>query len=273
MIKLYNNNCLKIITNDTNINAGKITVPESRWLMKKFIISNIRLINHLVFKLTGKPLNRFLGVVSRNISHKELSIKTNVNTSWKSHFICMEDFRNINNGSINKLIVDNTPYSYNKIGDFGYLKGDTKPLRINFIKLSKTHKMLEYISTPKYNKHNPKMITFNDMKKYKYLIDLPGHTYSTKIYSYLHCKRVIFRVKERRCQFNWEKYLIPNVHFIEVNNDFSNLIEKYRYLENNPTVYKQIVKNCSKLISTKLNKKYLDYCFLTSIFSSVKQPI
>lgn len=30
MIKLYNNNCLKIITNDTNRNSGKITVPESR---------------------------------------------------------------------------------------------------------------------------------------------------------------------------------------------------------------------------------------------------
>ena len=189
----------------------------------------------------------------------------------KNHFVCLEDFRNISYGFINSLIEDTTPYSDNKIGDFGYLCGKTKPIRLKFIELSKTYKMLEYYSTPKYNKENPKMITFNDMKKYKYVIDLPGHNYSTKIYSYLHCKRVVFRVKKMSMHFNWEKHLIPNVHYIEVNNDLSNLIEKYKYLEQNPDIYNKIVENCNKLVSNEISQQKLQYKFLNDLFITVNE--
>ena len=104
------------------------------------------------------------------------------------------------------------------------------------------------------------------MKKYKYLIDLPGHTYSTKIYSYLHCKRVVFRVKQRKQPFYWEKYLIKDVHYIEVNNDLSDLIEKYEYLEKNPDIYNKIVKNCDEFVSDKISQQNLQYYFLNDLF-------
>ena len=55
--------------------------------------------------------------------------------------------------------------------------------------------MLEYLSTPIYNKNNPKMITFNDMKKYKYLID-PDIVIQQKFTHIYFAKRVIFRVKK-----------------------------------------------------------------------------
>ena len=115
------------------------------------------------------------------------------------------------------------------------------------------------------------MITFNDMKKYKYVIDLPGHNYSTKIYSYLHCKRVVFRVKNRKMQFEWEKQLIPDIHYIKVNNDLSNLIEKYEYLERNPDIYNKIVDNCDKLVSNKLSQQNLQYNFLNDLFSKANE--
>ena len=104
------------------------------------------------------------------------------------------------------------------------------------------------------------------MKKYKYLFDLPGHTYSTKIYSYLHCRRVVFRVKERAMDFFWEKHLIPNVHYIEVKNDLSDLIEKYEYLERHPVLYNEIVKNCEELVSNTITQEKLQANFLKDLF-------
>ena len=245
----FNNNKLEFITNNSNKNDKKITVSEATDFMDKFIEDNKDLINNFFIK--------YPFVNKNNIKLKILC---------KNHFVCLEDFRNISYGFINNLIKDTTPYSNNKIGDFGFLLGNTKPLRIKFINLSKTHKMLEYISTPRYNKEDPKMITFNDMKKYKYLIDLPGHTYSTKIYSYLHCKRVVFRVKTNKMKFEWEKQLIPNIHYIEVNNNLSNLIEKYEYLEENPDIYNKIVENCDKLVSNEISQKKLQYNFLNDLF-------
>jgi hypothetical protein len=249
---IFNNNKLeyKVEGPDSMLNCGKINAFESRDFMNKFIKDNENVINDF--------FNKYPNINKKN--KKVCKINTQFN------FVCHEDFRNIYYGFINNLIKDNKPYSNNKIGDFGFLCGNTKPIRLKFIELSKTHKMLEYYKTPMYDKHNSKMITFNDMKKYKYLIDLPGHTYSTKIYSYLHCKRVVFRVKNRRMPFYWEKHLKPNVHYIEVNNNLSNLIEKYKYLENNPDIYNNIVKNCEELISNVISQEKLQYNFLNTLF-------
>lgn len=243
------NNKLEFITNDTKINDNKITVSEAKYFMNKFINDNKDLIN--LFFIKYPYINK---------KNKKIKIKC------INHFVCLEDFRNISYGFINSLIEDNTPYSNNKIGDFGFLAGNSKPIRLKFIELSKTHKMLEYYSTPKYNKEDTKIISFNDMKKYKYVIDLPGHTYSTKIYSYLHCKRVVFRVKKMKMQFDWEKMLIPNIHYIEVNNDLSNLIEKYEYLEKNPDIYNKIVQNCNTFVTNQISIKKLQYKFLNNLF-------
>lgn len=248
ILSFYNNK-LEFITNDTKKNDNKINISEATYFMNKFIKEHKDYINNLFIKYS-------------NINKKNKEIKI----LCKNYFVCLEDFRNISYGFINNLIKDNTSYSNNKIGDFGYLCGNTKPIRLKFIELSKTHKILEYYSTPKYNKEDQKMISFNDMKKYKYLIDLPGHTYSTKIYSYLHCKRVVFRVKNRIMQFEWEKQLIPDVHYIEVNNDLSNLIDKYEYLEKNPDIYNKIIENCEKLVSNEISQQKLQYKFLNDLF-------
>jgi ADP-heptose:LPS heptosyltransferase len=111
------------------------------------------------------------------------------------------------------------------------------------------------------------MISFIDMKKYKYLIDLPGHTYSTKMYSFLHSKRVIFKLKNinNNHEFYWEKLLKPNVHYIEIKSDYSDIIEKYLYLEQNPNIYNQIVENCNNIIKNELSVDNLIDNFLKSL--------
>ena len=244
----FDKQTVTFITNDINKNDGKVTVSEATYFMNKLIEDNQKLITELF------------------IQYPKIKYKKDKVVKFKDYFVCLEDFRNISYGFIDSLINDSTCYSLNKIGDFGFLCGITKPLRLKFIEMSKKHAILEYYSTPKYNPNNPEMIKFNAMKKYKYLIDLPGHSYSTKIYSYLHCKRVIFRVKDRSHPFYWEKYLKPDIHFIEVKNDFSDLIEKYEFLEKNPEIYDKIVKNCDDLVKNKINQEFLTSNFLKELF-------
>ena len=112
------------------------------------------------------------------------------------------------------------------------------------------------------------MISFIDMKKFKYLFDLPGHTYSTKMYSFIHSKRVVFKLKNvnKNHEFYWEKKLKPNVHYIEIENDFSDLLEKYITLEQNISLYNEIIENCKKLITTDLSQGKMIERFLEDIF-------
>ena len=50
---------------------------------------------------------------------------------------------------------------------------------------------------------NKNMYSWIDIKKkFKYFINLPGHTYCTKIYTMLFCKRLIFYI-EPKLKFNW----------------------------------------------------------------------
>jgi hypothetical protein len=67
-------------------------------------------------------------------------------------------------------------------------------------------------------------------------------------------------------KFEWEKQLIPDIHYIEVKNNLSNLIEKYEYLEENPDIYNKIVENCHKLVSNEISQKKLQYNFLNDLF-------
>ena len=187
---------------------------------------------------------------------------------FKNCFVCLEDFRNIHCGLISNLIQDNKQPSNKKIGSFGFLCGNTKKYRLKYINYCKQYSdVLDYISTPKYSKTDPNMISFIDMKHYKYLIDLPGHTYSTKMYSFLHSKRVVFKIKGVNTQheFYWEKKLIPNIHYIEIEPDYSDLLLKYHFLESNPLLYSKIVENCEDLIRTDLSQEKLINHFIECI--------
>lgn len=119
-------------------------------------------------------------------------VKNNININFNNCFVCLEDLRNIHYGLINEIINDYSEPLVNKIGSFGYLAHTSKPYRLKFIEFCEKYPdNLEYISTNRYSPLDKSMLSFIDLKKYKYLIDLPGDTYSTKMYSFLHSKRVI----------------------------------------------------------------------------------
>lgn len=95
--------------------------------------------------------------------------------------------------------------------------------------------------------------------RYKYLMDMPGRGWTDRTKILLRLGRPIF-MAERPYKEWYYDYLIPMKHYIPVKADLSDLIEKYLYLENNPTLYKEIVKNMNDFVNTYFtSNKILEY--------------
>lgn len=82
---------------------------------------------------------------------------------------------------------------------------------------------------------------------YKYLIDIDGNTcgYSRMAWI-LYSNSVLLKHQSSQVQWYYGK-LKPYVHYLPINEDFSNLETQYAFLEANPLLAKQIANNSYKL--------------------------
>lgn len=138
------------------------------------------------------------------------------------------------------------PYLYSKMLWIG--NTNTHLSRKKFLQLSENYSdFIEAYDTAvdKVVLENKRMpyISLQDHTKYKYLIDIEGRGYSARMGLLLFSQRVVF-IQERQ----WKQYyyfdLEPYIHFIPVKNDFSDLIEQIKMVEEKgETYYKQIAQN------------------------------
>lgn len=87
--------------------------------------------------------------------------------------------------------------------------------------------------------------------KYKYLIDLEGRGYSGRLKLFMFSKRLIF-LEDRKWKEFFHYDLKPNVHFIPVKSDLSDLINQYNYIEQNPNLYNEITNNAFEFAMSNL---------------------
>jgi len=259
-----------------NINVVKIETEYPGGFYYIYINNNQKLkvfaINNDTNKISINDQEEFMWNVLNNIDLNQYKINENKIINFYDFFISLENFRDINNNIIHQLIQNNSlTFEHKKIGSFGFSPLN-KPLRIKFIDMCNKHQnKLIYIRTRVYNKNNPKMLSWIDIKnKFKYIIDLPGHTYSTKLYTLLFCKRLIFLVGEtRKCMFNWEYKLKPFVHFIPVKGDYSDIIEKYNWAESHPNRVKKIINNAFKFGFEEMHPNKMKNNLINNIFQKI----
>jgi hypothetical protein len=258
-----NINTIKIITEIPN-RIYYISIKDNKFIIESTSAGE--------YKITINEQNSFLEKILKNVNIKNKYIKENKTIKFLDHFVSLENFRDIHCNIIKDLINNNkTEYKHNKIGSFGFLLGDTKPARIQFINLSKKHpNKLIYISTPKYNKNDPAIMSWSEIKyNFKYLIDLPGHTYSTKIYTFLFCKRLIFLFEKRTHEFKWEDKLKPFIHYIPVKNDLSDIIDKFNWAENNEKEVEKIINNAFQLGIKELHPNIMINNFINILIKNL----
>lgn len=109
-----------------------------------------------------------------------------------------------------------------------------------------------------YKKYVKKPIKIKDQLKSKYLISVEGNDVSTGLKWQLYSNSVVFMAKPNIVSWLMEDKLIPNVHYILLKDDYSDLIEKYNWALKNDEKCMEISKNATNYIKQFLNKKRED---------------
>ena len=215
----------------------RITKPGRDWLVESS--------NDDPEKIPTELINdMFLGLLQRHLA-EDVTLRRGFSFDLALDSISLENWRDIHNGRISRLIADNEDtYGSEQIGAFGFLLGATKPERLDYFGMTKRFpEKFAFIETEKFTPDMKNYLSLLEFKrKFKYVIDLPGHTYSTKSYWMLFLKRPMFYVEPNQ-KFAWEKQLKPWVHYIPVKRDFSDLEKHYDWAQANPDKVNTISSN------------------------------
>lgn len=87
-----------------------------------------------------------------------------------------------------------------------------------------------------------KYIPPEDFTKYKYLIDVPGVSWADRTKKLLQLGRPVLLVDRFEKEWYWDD-LVPMKQYVPIRADFSDLIQKIIFLNENPKVYEEIVRN------------------------------
>ena len=98
-----------------------------------------------------------------------------------------------------------------------------------------------YVDDP-VNDKSLQFVPMTEFARYKYLLDIRGYGWSDRLKILLQLGRPVFLV-ERPFKEWYTDRLIPWTHYIPVKDDMSDLISNYRYMEEHPEKYDEIVRN------------------------------
>ena len=119
-------------------------------------------------------------------------------------------------------------------------------------------KNIDIINIPKLNIPKSNFIEKHDLQLYKYTIYIDGHVAAERLITELNSGSVILKVESL---YGWEqwfhKYLKPNIHYIPVKKDLSDLMDKIRWCKLNDSKCIEIVNNAQTLFKKINNKKYI----------------
>ena len=134
-----------------------------------------------------------------------------------------------------------------------------KPNRIRFMEMFFNHPMCDsgIISpSPQFPKEWPKKsISLWAHLDYKFIMALEGNDVASNLKWIMSSNSVA--VMPRPVYETWfmEGRLIPDYHYIEIKDDFSDLIEKLNYYIDNPEMAESIVSNAHEYVAQFMNRK------------------
>lgn len=88
----------------------------------------------------------------------------------------------------------------------------------------------------------PKYVSLPDLMKYKYLIDIGGNGWSGRLKFLLFSRRPLLMVDRKYIEYFYTD-LIPNVHYIPVKEDLSDLLTQAKWVFANEAAATQIAEN------------------------------
>ena len=114
-------------------------------------------------------------------------------------------------------------------------------------------------------------IPMNEQIKYKYIINIDGHSKPNRTSYLLQCGSLMLMVESRYVIGNicWYLDLLkPFIHYIPIKYDLSDLEEKILWCKNNDDQCELIVKNAEKLYNDYLTKEKILY-YSAYVFNNI----
>jgi hypothetical protein len=159
-----------------------------------------------------------------------------------------ETCENIKKESIKK-------FKYDKMLWIGQI---SHPTRKKFVEKYTNNKNMNIIALPDHWGHSPVLktpyISLPSHCDYKYLIDMQGNGYSGRFKFFLHSRRPVF-YQSRKFHEYWFWSLKPFVHYIPINEDFSDFDEKFSWAEKNYDKCISIAQNAFDFACNNLRRK------------------
>ena len=117
-------------------------------------------------------------------------------------------------------------------------------------------------------------MTIDEQLAYKFILSLEGNDVASNLKWIMSSQSVAVMPKPKFETWFMEGTLIPNYHYIEIKDDFSDLEEVLKYYISNPNKAQEIVKNANEYVSQFKNKereKLISLLVLEKYFKKTNQ--
>lgn len=132
-----------------------------------------------------------------------------------------------------------------------------------------TGRMIEF---DEYRQYEKPFMSLSEQLTYKFIIAVEGNDKSTGINWQLNSNSLVMMAKPRKISWLMEDRLIPNVHYILLEDDFSNLIEKVNWCIHNEKTCIDIIRNAHAYMQQFINpdtELFIESKVITSYFDKV----
>jgi hypothetical protein len=121
-----------------------------------------------------------------------------------------------------------------------------------FLKNSKNSKKQNLKTLQHYSKPN---VSLGDQLQYKYILSVEGNDVATNLKWVMASNSLVMAPIPQIESWFLESRMVPYVHFLPINDDFSDLMEKYHWAESHPSDCEQMVLNAKTYVKSFLDQK------------------
>lgn len=170
--------------------------------------------------------------------------------------------------------VQKINYKWSEKIEKGFFRGrDSRQERLSLIRLARKYpdsinaSLTNFFFYPKEEKElGPKVphISFYDFFEYKYQINIDGTVSSYRLPYLLAGNSVIFKQESNFIE-HFYKDMEPNIHYIPIKRDLSDLVEKINWARDNDEAVREVIKNARTFARDHLMPKNI-YCYYFLLF-------
>lgn len=174
------------------------------------------------------------------------------------------------------FVVD--PFNYAEKKDLLVWRGACyQPHRRHFIETFHSHSLCNVGDTSRDAKLGKKpFMSIQEQLKYKFILSIEGNEVASNLKWIMASNSLCFMVKPKFETWFMEGLLIPNIHYVELKDDYSDLEDKINFYLKNEGEAARIIKNANNYVKPFLNHQrelLISHLVLLKYFSLSGQPV